>query len=321
MPRLSNKAKHLLWSVIKILILIVAGYLILTKLESSSVSQLSESLEHVSWARGAIYIFLMFLLSGVNWFLEVWKWQILVGYFEELRFRESINQTFTAHLLGFITPAKTGDYGAKTLFYQPSDRKKILFLNFIGNMYQLQATLIFGAIGLGIIALFTNGTALFFWGLSIFMGFILYQIIPKVLRSLGWTLKGNAWHKIKKFWKSIPQKLRKNVRILSLLRYAIFSHQFYILLLILGLELSYPFTMACICATYVLSSLVPVMQLFDVIVKGGVAVLVFSRFYVPEEIVLATILLMWFFNVILPLVLGGYFLSLLSLPNLKTTSQ
>ncbi|TVZ52882.1 hypothetical protein [Dokdonia sp. Hel_I_53] len=308
MPRLSSKTKQLLWAIVKILILVAAAYFIYLKIDAQSLQELRNQLDLHSTLNVIFLVTTLLLFSTANWFFEVLKWKELVSYLEDIRFRESVNQTFTAHLIGFITPAKAGDYGSKAFFYNPKERKKILFLNFIGNMYQLLATLIFGFIGLGVIAFFTSGTAIFFWGLSIFMTLILYQITPKLLRSINWTLKGNVWYKIKGFWKKIPAPLKTKVRLLSILRYVIFAHQFYLILYLLGSDLNYPFSMACIFTMYVLSSLFPIMQLFDVVVRVSVAVIVFAWFDVAEEIVLMTVLLMWFFNVLLPLILGAYYL-------------
>jgi len=268
-----------------------------------------------------LYITIILTFSIANWFFEIKKWQVLVRCFKEIRFRESAHQTLTSNLVGFITPAKAGDYGAKALFYESDYRKKVLFLNFVGNMYQLLATTVFGFLGLGIIAFFTSGNAIFFWGLSIFMTFVLYQMLPKVLRSLNWSLKGNAWYKIKRFWKRLSKTIKKQVRLLSFLRYVIFAHQFYFILFILGAEIDYAFAMSCIAAMYLLSSLVPVMQLLDVVVRGGVSVWVFSWFNVAEEIVLASVLVMWFCNVVLPLLPGVYFLLISRKIHIKSKAQ
>ncbi|WP_405222159.1 lysylphosphatidylglycerol synthase domain-containing protein [Dokdonia sp. Asnod1-B02] len=308
MPRLSHKATQLLWATLKILIVVLAGYFIYSKLNRSALINLQFQLSEINTSLLYFYIIIVLLFTVANWFFEFKKWQVLVGYFSQLSFRESVQQTLTAHLAGFVTPAKAGDYGAKALYYPKEQRKKTLFLNFIGNMYQLLVTLVVGFVGLGILALFTSGTAIFFWGLSIFMTLVLYQILPKVLKRFNWSLKGNAWYKIKSFWKAIPKDIKRKTRLYSFIRYAIFAHQFYIILLMLGADIPYVFAMSCIAAMYILSSVIPVMQLLDVLVRGGVAVLVFGWYFVPEEIVLSTVLIMWLCNVVLPLLPGAIYL-------------
>ena len=308
MPRLSQKSTQLLWATLKILIVVLAGFFIYNKLDSHALNSLKYQLSEINTSSLYFYIIIILLFTAANWFFEFKKWQVLVGYFSQLSFRESAQQTLTAHLAGFVTPAKAGDYGAKALYYPKEQRKKILFLNFIGNMYQLLATLVVGFIGLGIIALFTSGTAIFFWGLSIFMTLVFYQILPKILRRFNWSLQGSAWHKVKNFWKAVPKDIKSKTRLYSFIRYAIFAHQFYVILLMLGADIPYVFAMSCIAAMYLLSSVIPVMQLLDVVVRGGVAVLVSGWYFVPEEIVLSTVLIMWLCNVVLPLLPGAIFL-------------
>ncbi len=317
MPRLSYKATQLLWGTLKILIVVLASYFIYTKIDRSALVLLKELLLEFDTILIYTYFTIILLFTIVNWLIEIKKWELLTldSKVEQSdaepvisRFRESVKQTLTAHLVGFITPAKAGDYGVKALYYPIEARKNILFLNFIGNTYQLLATLVFGFVGLGIIAFFTSGVAIFFWGFSVFLSLVLYQIIPKVLRRLKWTLKGNAWYKIKRFWKKLPSRTKQRVRFLSFVRYVIFSHQFYFILEALGADISYVFAMSCIASMYLLSSLLPVMQALDIIVRGGVALWIFSWYQIPEEIVLTTVFLMWVLNVVLPLIPGVYYL-------------
>jgi len=321
MPLLSHKAKQFLWWSVKITIVILAAFFIYNRIHRQSFLLIRDKISNINISSLYLYITIILVLTTINWILECKKWHLLGSLISKISLKQSISQTLIAHLSGFVTPAKAGDYGAKALFFSIEHRKKILFLNFIGNMYQMIATLFFGFLGLGIIAFFTNGTAIFFWGLALFMTFICYQILPKLLRQCNWTLKGNAWHKVKKYWKTISLAIKKKVRFLSFMRYLVFAHQFYFILYILNADITYGFAIACIGAMYLLSSIIPVMQLLDVVVRGGVAVWVFSWFYVSEEIIVTTVLIMWLSNVVLPLLPGAYFLFTSDRPTFTKSSQ
>lgn len=308
MPQSSRKATQFLWAAIKILIVLLAGYFVYQKLLQADFWLLESHLDNTNRIFLYSYIAILILLSVVNWGLEIRKWRLLVSVVRPLSTKASSRQVFTAHLSGFITPAKAGDYGAKALAFPKEDRKKILFLNFLGNMYQLLATLFFGGIGLGIIAFFTSGTAIFFWLMGVMMCVLFYFIFPRFFNRIKWSLGGFSWAKVRSFLRTISLDVKKRARLLSFLRYVVFAHQFYFILWVLGSDLSYIFTMSCIGAMYLLSSLLPVMQLFDVVVRGGIAILIFGWFYVSEEIVLSAVLVMWLLNVMFPLLLGVYFL-------------
>lgn len=53
--------------------------------------------------------------------------------------------------------------------------------------------------------------------------------------------------------------------------------------------------------------LVPMLFFFDVVVRGGVAVWLFSYLQVPELIVLSTGLAMWLLNFVIPSIIEGFY--------------
>ncbi len=55
------------------------------------------------------------------------------------------------------------------------------------------------------------------------------------------------------------------------------------------------------------ASIIPMLSLFDVLVKGSIAIIIFSFYQVNEASILAIVLLMWIFNFVLPSIVGSYF--------------
>ena len=62
-------------------------------------------------------------------------------------FFEALKQSIGALTVSLFTPNRIGDYGAKALYYNSSYRKRIVLLNFIGNVMQMTITVLFGSIG------------------------------------------------------------------------------------------------------------------------------------------------------------------------------
>jgi len=58
---------------------------------------------------------------------------------------------------------------------------------------------------------------------------------------------------------------------------------------------------------YFLVSTVPTIFIFDVVVRGGVAVWLFSFAGISDLMVLSTVLVMWILNFVLPSIIGSYF--------------
>src|SRR5690606_20254611 len=99
---------------------------------------------------------------------------------------------------------------------------------------------------------------------------------------------------------------RRNI-LLAVCRYLVFSHQYYFLFLAFGVDMPYLTLMSVITAVYFLASSLPTFQFLDFAVKGGVAVYFFGLLGVNEWIVVFITMLMWFLNVVLPVVIGSYF--------------
>ena len=90
--------------------------------------------------------------------------------------------------------------------------------------------------------------------------------------------------------------------------------QFYYLLTVFGVTISYVDAMIIITSMYVLASIVPTISIFDVVVKGSIAMFLFSYLNVNEFIVLSTTTLMWLLNFVIPSIFGSYFVLNFKLP-------
>ena len=105
----------------------------------------------------------------------------------------------------------------------------------------------------------------------------------------------------------IPKKIHRKNLILGFCRYLVFSHQYYFLFLAFDVDLPYSTLMATITTVYFLASVVPSFQFLDFALKGSLAVYFFGLLGVNEWIVVFVTMLMWFLNVVLPVVFGSYY--------------
>lgn len=300
------KSKQYLFVLLKVIVVIAAFGFIYHRISTQEVFTVAGFIENfrVSSLFEVQNIALLLLLSFLNWIFEILKWQVLVKKLKHISFFESTKQVLMAHTSSIFTPFKMGEYGAKTLFFDKKHAKKVIFLNFLGNMAQLSATLVFGVVGL-----------FFFikWNFPQWLELYLITVVLVVLFLLigrRWTpfrhmkIKGFSLQRITDFIKSIPTSDKLKVVIYSFLRYVFFSFQFCFLLSLLT-PVSWVEVLPLVFTMYLLSSALPVLQLFDFAVKGGVAVLVFS--VVLAQIVVLVAFLMWLLNAMLPALVGSFF--------------
>ena len=107
--------------------------------------------------------------------------------------------------------------------------------------------------------------------------------------------------------KTFPRNSLITTQQLSVIRFVIFSHQFYFLLLIFGVEITYSLALATIFSMYFLASIVPSIHLMDVAIKGSVAVVLFGKLGVNQWTIVSITTLMWLLNLVIPVLIGSLF--------------
>jgi uncharacterized membrane protein YbhN (UPF0104 family) len=307
---LSYKTKQFFFVLIKLSIVVGAFYFIYNKLVNNGSLDFSQFAAYLSENNVFSIKNIAFLLalSGFNWFLEILKWQKLVTLIKKISFLEALQQSLGSLTASLFTPNRIGEYGAKAIYFARQFRKRILLLNLIGNMMQMTVTVLFGLIGFLFfvrqypIEIDTYRVSRMFIIIVVIFGFSVVGITQN-----KYKIKGFSIEKVKQFIKNLPLKISAVAFIISVLRYLVFSFQFYFLLQLFGVNLDYFEAMVIITTMYLLASIIPTLFVFDVIVKGSVAVYLFSFAEVNEFTVLCVITLMWLLNFVLPSVFGSYY--------------
>ncbi len=305
---LSYKSKQFFWLIIKLSIVIGCGYFIYAKLVDNE--QLKFTVFYKNLIENDLFsienIFFITVFTVFNWFLEILKWKSLVGFVKDISFIEASQQSLSSLTTSLITPNRIGEYGAKAMYFNKKNRTQIVGLNLVGNFYQMFITLFFGCIGFSYF-IFNHKIKVDFPLIlkGLLIAVIVFSVLFFILKRINF--KGFSFEKVRNFIKRIPLSLNIKVAILSMLRFIIFSHQFYFILLIFKVDILYFNAISAISSVYLIASTIPMLSLFDVILKGSVAIWVFSFFNMPSLIILSTTTLMWILNFVLPAIIGSYF--------------
>jgi len=300
------KSKQYLFVLLKVIVVIAALGFIYHRISTQEVFTVAGIVQNFSSSSlfEAQNVAMLVLLSFLNWFFEISKWQVLAKKLKNIPFSESTRQVLTAHTSSIFTPFKIGEYGAKTLFFDKKQAKKVVFLNFLGNMAQLSATILFGIAGLFFFIKWNFPQWLVMYLIFVSMGLLFLFVGKRWTAFRNLKIKGFSLQKITDFIKSIPTSDQLKVLTFSFLRYVFFSFQFCFLLSLLT-PVSWVSVLPLVFTMYLLSSALPVLQLFDFAVKGGIAVLVFSA--IPAQIVVLVAFIMWLLNAMVPAMVGSWF--------------
>lgn len=298
MITLSPATKKYSISIVKIAIVCFAFYFIYQQLATNSKLDWQKFQYLVLSKISFSAIFVVLLFSFLNRFLEILKWQNLVATFQSISIGEASKQVLGALTLAIFTPNGLGEYAGKALFFNKKETKTVLFLNLICNGIQMFYTILFGLVAL----LFLGYWDFFVFGCALLIGLGMLLFFTKKI-----TIKGYSIGKFIEKINQIPKKTHQKNGFLALLRYLVFSHQYYLLFLLFDVSIAYPILISTIFVVYFLASSLPSFQFLDFAVKGSVAVFFFGKLEINEWIVIFISTLMWFLNVVLPVLIGSIY--------------
>lgn len=311
MISIPHKTKQFLVLLVKLLIVGAAFYFIYNQLANNDKLDWQKFLVLFHKNQSVLGIAFILLLSVLNRLFEILKWQNLVSYLHPISLGEATKQVLAALTAGLFTPNGVGEYAGKALYFDKKDAKKVVFLNLICNGIQMILTVVFGVFGL----LYFNAeyNVITTKTITILFGFMLI-LFAVLFSAKKITLKGYSIEKLIHKINEIPKSIHQKNTLLAILRYLVFSHQYYFLFLAFDVDLPYYILMSAITSVYFLASSLPTFQFLDFAVKGSVAVYFFGILGVNEWVTIFVTTLMWFLNVVLPVIWGSYYVL-----NFKTT--
>lgn len=305
MFKTKNKTKQNFILLIKILLAVWSCGYIFSKIkeEQSNFITAFESISNFSlWLIFGL-VFLLLFLSLLNWFFEILKWKILVSEVCQISFKTASIQSLIAHAVAVFTPNRIGDFGAKILFFTSEKHQRILGLNFLNNMAQMAVTVLFGIMGFLLLnEIFIDFFQklqfhLVFWVISslVLMYFLLKYFFKKTFTAIQTNLK-------------LTTKKKGQVFACSLLRYLLFSHQYFILGWALGWNIDYAVAMPFIFVLYLVASILPSIFILDTALKAGIGIYLFSMLGVSSYIIVVISSIMWLVNFAFPAIVGNVLL-------------
>jgi hypothetical protein len=321
---LSYKTKQLFFMLIKLSIVIGAFYFIYNRLTTNEHLNFSVFVDFLT--KNDVFslkniLFLLFL-TFLNWFFEILKWQNLVQIVDDISFSDATKQSLAALTASLFTPNRIGDYAAKAIYYKASKRPKVMLLNLLSHMMQMSVTTLFGVIGLGFF-IYTYNPDISYYKLGRFV-IILAVVLSFTIvgaKQNTFTVKGFSFKRVIGFIKGISRKTHLKNAVFSVIRYFIFSFQFYFLLNLFGVDVYYFNAMVVITTMYLVASIIPSVFIFDVVVKGSVALFIFEIVGVNDLTVLSIITLMWILNFVIPSIIGSFFVLRFNASNLMRSAR
>lgn len=272
----------------------------------------------------SILLSFIVLMMLINWSVEAFKWKMMIAKIEKITFLKSFIAVFSGLTISFFTPNRIGEYVGRVFHLKSADRIKATLITVIENLSQLLITLVAGSVGLlFFLHYFLKINGFIFTGIvflillfifSCFLIFLHVSLIEVFLRRFRFA---KSWMKYVEVLGYYSRRELIAVILLALVRYVIFSSQFYLLLILFDVPISYPTAMILISMIFYVMSLVPTIALTEIGVRGAVATFFLGKVTdQPAEILYVTLSL-WLINLAIPALIGTVFVFMFNLEKRK----
>ena len=256
----------------------------------------------------------VFMLMLVNWGLEAIKWKKLIASVEQISLWRAVESVFCGLTWAVFTPNRLGEYGGRVFFLSPRRRIIGVVAMTVGNIGQLVLTNVFGAITVCIfvyrfiplepvLQIAICGLALVF---ALF--FIIFYFNIKWLNSLLLSMKFTR--KYEKFYAVLARYQKTEllkILLFCLARYAVFTTQYLIMFLWLIPGLKTMDILMLVPILFFVQSTLPSLDLLDIGIRSVTALFFFKYITQQNTAVVACIASIWLINIIIPAILGAYF--------------
>jgi len=312
-----------------LIILVTYGFIYRQVFVARKLPEIADVFNRIMEQRQAWFLIsLILLLMLLNWSIESVKWLLLIEKIEKISFFRSFKAVMTGVSVSIFTPNRTGDYLGRVFILDKGNHVEGILITLIGSFAQLVVTLSAGLfcflsfldqylrvsykiqeyLLIGLIFLvpcLVFMILLLYFKIGIFSDFISHYMPRKWDRFIEYS----------KVFARYNSKELLIVLVLSLLRYVIFSTQFFLLIRLFGAELPLSQGMILIPVIYLVMTLVPSIALIDLGIRGSVSIFIIGLYFQKsgfnpgdsELAILTSSTVLWLVNLIIPAILGTFF--------------
>jgi hypothetical protein len=259
------------------------------------------------FSKAGPWLFWVFLLMPVNWCIETFKWWLLLNKHNPVSYGLALGAVLRGIALSLFTPSRIGEYGGRLLFMPQAYRWPILTSTLVSSISQNLAALCAGIISC--IMIFTGFVFMKAIGvIFMLMAIVIFFNLPGIVRRFASIYIHPFFNKFlrKIHWigiydsTSLVQSLA-----LSMLRYAVYTSQFVLLLLAFEPSMDVAPLVLGVSALYLFHTLIPLPPVADVLARTNLALILWSGTGMSELSISLASLLVWMVNLLIPAVLGS----------------
>ncbi len=260
------------------------------------------------------WLFIAVILMPINWSLEAVKWKRLVQHLEQISFFTSFRAVCSGITVSMFTPNRIGEYAGRVFVLKSESRIQAAIATVIGSIGQLVVTVCVGtvatiavSIGSQLFSAVLLVPILFLLSLISLLFLVFFIRIQRVSQWFHRLPMPASWKQHGAVFSQYPMSQTCWLLVISLLRYLVFSLQFYLLMRYFGVPVLLFQAFAGIAVVYLIMAIAPTFAITELGVRGSVALLVFSPMVTQTDGVVYAASLLWMINLIVPALVGCFF--------------
>lgn len=296
----------------KILLLVLLIYVLYHQITGRQhINELWGMLQqHLQW-ENAWLLLLTIALMLVNWGIETLKWQQLLRPLETIPFYRAFKAILCGISLSLFTPNRIGEFGGRVLLLQKASKLQGIALTLLGSMSQLMVNCSIGLIGFALFGIYyaTFSPQLVLILTSLIAGVLIgvfwlyYRLhyIPRLAKYLPFFERFKQYVDL---LSQFPKSTLSFILLLSMLRYAVYTLQYILLIQFFGVETNWLTAVIMITGIFFIQTIVPSIAIVELGIRGNVALFFWTFVGANTLSILSATFVLWLINLVLPALLG-----------------
>ncbi len=277
-------------------------------------------LEHFSSVSFHYYLFLffVFLLLPFNLFFEALKWQRLVAGLQPISLGLAFRSVLVGQTGAFFTPNRLGEFPARALMLNKMNMIPAVALGFVGSAMQMLVITLFGLITTFLyisnnVSPLLSSVSTVSWVVSLLLVLLFVISCALLFSHYKWfygRLKKSKWQCLNRLGEGFAHLSFRDTWLIfsfSVLRYFVYSSQFYAMLLFMNVPLTPWQALLSIPTIYLLVTYTPSFAFSEAMVRGSYAIFILSAFSTNDAGMALASILLWCINYCLPMLVGSFF--------------
>lgn len=317
----NNKSNKKIGLIIKIIILLSSLVFLYKQLfVSQNINKIEDFvLVNINNFNSYIYLSIALFLVFINIGIESYKWKFMIRKIEYFSFIRAFGAIVTGITVSVSTPNRIGEFGGRIFHLEKADRVKGALITLLGSFSKFITTVFLGSLGLLSLPFFINSDYFRFdsylyyilvfivilLNSFLFIVFLNSPLISKI------PIKYLQKRKLQKYLNTFTifntNELLK-ILSLSLSRSMVFSIQYLLLLYCTGVYIDIIPGLLMISIVFFVNSVVPSIAWTEIFVRSSVAGFFIGNISDNEIGIAGATLFIWFVNIVIPSIIGLFFI-------------